>query len=172
MKFKNQLIKFATFKNTLILFILTLFINLYFARYFGALEHGVPDTHLFYSANTFYDLLDKYNQEELEAYSRGIIMLDFLYPIAYSLFLAFFTFRLSQKAVLSLLPFGILIFDVLENISVLTLIRLLPNRYDFFASLAGGFTLVKWIFAATSIGIALYFSIRYLIQSRYLKNEG
>ena len=112
--------RFATAKNIILFFILSLLVNLQFARYHGVLEFGIPDTHLHYTADDFYALMEKYTQKEIDIYIKGILLLDFIYPIFYSLFLALFIFRLSHKTHLSLLPFGVLIFDYLENLSVLT----------------------------------------------------
>jgi len=137
----------------------------------GTLEYGIPDTSLHYTANDFYALMGKYSQEEIGIYVRGILLLDFIYPLFYSLFFALFIFRLSHKTLLSLLPFGVLIFDYLENLSVLTLIMLMPSRYNILATFAGYFTLTKWVLASLCLIIVLALIVRYLVTFKYGRNK-
>jgi len=163
--------KLATVKNIILFFVLSLLMNLLFARFYGVLEYGIPDTYLHYTANDFYTLMGKYSQEEIGIYIRGILLLDFIYPVFYSLFLALFIFSLSHKTLLSLLPFGVLIFDYLENLSVLTLILLMPSQYNMLAAFAGYFTLTKWFLASLCLIIVLVLIVRYLVKFKYGRNE-
>lgn len=163
--------KHATIKNIILFFVLSLLMNLLFAKFHGVLEFGVPDTHLHYTAKYFYALMEKYTQKEIGIYIRGILLLDFIYPILYSLFLALFIFRLSHKTHLILLPFGILIFDYLENLSVLTLIILMPSRYMNLATFAGYFTLAKWILASLCLIIVFVYMVSYFVKLKFGRNE-
>ncbi len=160
--------KFATVKNIILFFVLSLLMNLLFARFFGDLVYGIPDTKLHYTAEDFYALMEKYSQEEISTYIRGMLLLDFIYPVFYSLFLALFIFRLSHKTLLSLLPFGILILDYFENLSVLSLILLMPSRFNTLATFAGCFTLSKWLLAGLCLIIVFVLIVRYF---KYGRNE-
>lgn len=162
--------RYSKNKYLLVLFGLTLVINLVFIRHFSDLEYGIPDLQLHYTSNQFYDLMEKYDEHQLQAYANGIILLDFIYPLVYSLFLGLFLFRLSQKPWMGLLPFGILFFDVLENCTVLYLVYRLPLRNDFITTLAGNFTFIKWIFAAVSLSILFVLIVRSLIR-RYKRKK-
>jgi len=64
------------------------------------------------------------------------------------------------------LPFGILIFDYLENLSVLTLIMLMPSRYNMLATFAGYFTFTKWFLASLCLIIILIHIVRCLIKRK------
>jgi len=163
--------KLATVKNIILFFVLSLLVNLLFAKSHVVLEFGIPDTHLYYTAKDFYALMEKYTQKEIGIYIRGILLLDFIYPIFYSLFLTLFIFGLSHKTHLSLLPFGVLIFDYLENLSVLTLIMLMPSRYMYLATFAGYFTFAKWILASLCLIIVLIYMVRYFIKLKFRRNE-
>ena len=159
--------KLATVKNIILFFVLSLLMNLLFAKSSGVLKYGIPDTHLHYTAQDFYALMEEYSQEEIGIYIKGILLLDFIYPVFYSLFLALFIFSLSQKTLLSLLPFGILIFDYFENLSVLILIMLMPSRYNMLATFAGYFTLTKWFMASLCLITILVLLVRYLAKFKY-----
>lgn len=160
--------KLATVKNIILFFSLSLLVNLVFAGFSGDFEYGIPDTFIHYSANDFYALMGKYTHEEIGIYLRGILLLDLIYPVFYSLFLALFIFALSRKTLLSLLPFGVLIFDYLENLSVFTLIMFLPTRNNILATFAGYFTLIKWFLAGLCLIIVLVLSVRYLLKIKYI----
>lgn len=163
--------KLATVKNITLFFVLSFLANLLFALFTKGLNYGFPDAYLHYTANNFYALMEQYSLEEIGIYTRSIIFLDFLYPVFYSLFLALFIFRLSHKTFLSLLPFGVLIFDYFENLSVLTLIKLMPSRYDTLATIAGYFTLTKWILASFCLMIVLFYLGRYLVKLKFKQKE-
>jgi len=163
--------KLASVKNIILFFVLSLLVNLLFAKSHGILEFGIPDTHLHYTAEEFYALFEKYTQKEINIYIKGMLLLDFIYPVFYSLFLALFIFRLSHKTLQSLLPFGVLIFDYIENMSVFTLIRLMPSRHMDLATFAGYFTLTKWILTSLCLIIVLVYMVRYFVKLKFGRNE-
>ncbi len=161
----SLLSRYATLKHLALLFALLIIINMLFALFFADLEHGVPDTHIHYTAEEFYTLMEGYTSEERVVYIRGLLLLDFLYPIIYSLFLSLLIFRLSHRTTISLLPFGVLMFDFFENITLLILVVHIPERFPVTASIAGYFTLIKWSLAALCAVTVLILIVRRVLRA-------
>lgn len=168
---KTYFKKRATVKNIILFFILSLLVNLLFTLFSGALEYEIPDTHFYYTPKDFYALMGKFSRENIDIYIKSILLLDFIYPVFYSLFLAFFIFSLSQKTLLSLLPFGILIFDYLENLSVLTLIMLMPSQYNILATFSGYSTMIKWILTGICLIIIFVYIVFYFTKIKFGQNK-
>jgi len=170
-KIQNSFFRRSTWGNIILFLALSLSINILFAKSSEILKYGIPDIKFHYSPDQFYDLFQTYNPEEIQYYVRTILLLDFIYPIFYTLFTSLLIFKISQKTYLSLFPFGILVFDYFENFTVLTLVQILPSQNFTLATFAGYFTSTKWLFALLCLGIVLFSALSKLKTWDFLKKS-
>jgi hypothetical protein len=109
------------------------------------------DLEINYTAEEAYLRLSGFSEEIRESYRMGLMVSDMIYPIVYSLLFSFIIYRLWQNEKLALLPFMILIFDFIENISIITMLGLFPEKSIFWGTLAGISTSLKWFFSALTL---------------------
>lgn len=148
---KTMFQQFATKRNLVVLFLLTVLCNVLMALYFGDLTEQVLDTYLYYSASEAYEAMEKYGDYKRQRYIQGTILLDFIYPVIYCLLLSFSLFRLKVNARRAILPWWILLVDYLENGIIIFLLSRFPVRYEGLAGIAGVVTLIKWLMVIASI---------------------
>lgn len=86
------------------------------------------------------------------------LTLDVVYPIIYTLFLGiamFMMYRIgsSGRPIRNLhrLPLLVILFDYLENLSIVALLSVYPSDFHWMAVLCSTFTLLKWL----SFGLVL-----------------
>ena len=170
-KIQNFYLRRSTWGNIILFLTLSLSINVLFAKSAEILKYGIPDILFHYSSDQFYELFQRYNPREIQYYFRTILLLDFIYPIFYTLFTGLLIFKLSQNTFISLIPLVILIFDYLENITVLTLVQFLPSQNFTLATFAGYFTSTKWLFALLCLGIVLVSALTKLKTWDFLKKS-
>ena len=85
--------------------------------------------------------------------------MDLIYPLVYSLLFAFLLTMVLRSAFppgsplqrMQLLPFMMMIFDYLENLSISLLLVQYPTQSFLLARIASIFTTLKWCFGAFSI---------------------
>lgn len=126
-------------------------------------EIGSPDTSLFYSPQTLYDLADAYGPRGRQAYIRARFTFDLVWPVVYALFLTTAiswlygrTFPAGsrwQRA--NLIPLLGMLLDYLENISTSVVMARYPDATPLVVSLAPIFTLAKWVFVSGSFLLLL-----------------
>ena len=148
--------------------ILGLFILL--ALFMGVLLPGVKsrigpgnsapiDLTFFPSPQTIFSMLAAFDAPGRAFYRLHELTLDIIYPITYTLFFSLLiTFLLNSASkrksplqLLNLIPFGTLIFDLLENAGIVTLLTLYPSQPSglaWFVSISNG---IKWLFAGAMI---------------------
>jgi hypothetical protein len=170
-KIQNFFLRRSTWRNIILFLALSLSINVLFAKSAEILKYGIPDILFHYSSDQFYELFQRYNPQEIQYYVRTILLLDFIYPIFYTLFTSLLIFKLSQKTYLSLFPFGIMILDYFENITVLTLVQILPSQNLGLATIAGYFTSIKWLSAIICLVIVLILTLGKLKTWLFLKKS-
>lgn len=153
--------KYATKRNLIALAILTVTCNVLLLLYFGDFEESPLDTYVYYTASEAYKAIDNYGVYNRGRYIRGTILLDFIYPIIYSLMLSFSLFRLKVRAGLAILPLWIIPMDYLENVTIIFLLSQFPQRYVVLASIAGVVTSMKWLMVVmTLLSIIILFVYR------------
>lgn len=121
-------------------------------------ESGSPDTSLYYTASDLYRKAEAYGPAGRAAYIRARFTFDLIFPLVYTAFLVTAISWLVKRANLAwkswgrlnLLPLAGMVFDFLENISAATVMSRYPQTTTVLDHLAGVFTLLKWIFIATS----------------------
>jgi len=84
---------------------------------------------------------------------------DILYPIIYTLFFSLFITWLFQRGFaaeskmhrLNMVPFGAWLFDLLKNLGIVGMLSVYPSTPALLAWVSSNFTMIKWLFAGTSI---------------------
>lgn len=143
----------AKWKSILILLGLILFINILIFPLFVTKNESklVLDTQFSYTPEKAYKILSDYTDDELKTYIIVELTVDFVYPIVYTLFIAFLIFKLSNKSTLSLFPLLILFSDYFENIGIVTIAYYYPQKLPNIVTVTSLLTSLKWILVAISI---------------------
>ena len=126
-------------------------------------DAGIPDLSFYYSADDLYRMADDYGEDGREAYIRARFTFDLIWPLVYTFFLTttiswVFSRVLSIDSTLrwvNLAPFLGMIFDYLENISTSIVIWRFPAHTPLIGSLAGFFTIIKWLFVGGSFVVLI-----------------
>lgn len=124
---------------------------------------GLPDTNLTYSSQNLLDIANHYGAEGRLAYIISAFTFDVAWPIAYGSFLLLTVSWFTKKVTLpipfwktaNLIPAAGLFFDFLENSSISIVLARYPNSSFPLSTLAGLFTLAKWIFLTASVLLIL-----------------
>lgn len=122
----------------------------------------ILDTQFSYSSDKAYTILAEYNKEELKEYGIGVLTVDFVYPIIYSLFLCFLIYKLSNKKTIAMLSLIMLFSDYAENLGIVTIINYYPQKLPCIVSLSSLFTSLKWttlVFLIITILVLMSFKI-------------
>jgi hypothetical protein len=124
---------------------------------------GSPDTSFFYAAADLYELAEAYGADGRQAYIRSRFTFDLVFPLVYVFFLtagiswlyrrAWAEDSLWQRANLAPLLGGL--FDYLENGSTSLVMARYPAQTAVVDTLAGVFTLAKWLFVGGSFALLL-----------------
>lgn len=147
---REFLTRFSTDKNLLILLILFLGFNIWILP--SMLPGEKPlDLEVFYTADEAYARVGGFSPELRESYKMGLLISDMLYPLVYSTFFSFLIFRLWQNLMLAFIPLFILLFDFIENTSIINILILYPEKSLFWGILAGISTSIKWFFSAFTL---------------------
>lgn len=153
-------------KGGLILFLLALFFlfNLVVMpsgkNLMGGPAHEVGSIDLTFGASpaSLLDRVEAYGPQGRAVYRIFTLTADVAYPIIYSLFMGLaitYTFRRifpekSWLQKLNLVPFGALLFDILENIGIASLMTAYPQRLTLLAGYTVVMNFIKWILAGAS----------------------
>ena len=127
---------------------------------------GVPDLMHGFTAAELYARLEAFGPEGRRVYF-GAELVDLVYPLVYATTLAFVLalaaralFAAGSRWVLAcLLPFGVMLFDYLEDTCFFAVLLAWPARLEAVATAGGVFNMGKWVvFAAvlplTVLGLA------------------
>ncbi len=137
-----------------------------------------PDTSFYYTKNELYQIAEEYGREGRLFYIDSRITFDIIWPFIYTIFLINAISWIANKTILegsrvrlvNLVPLGGILFDFLENISNMVVMFRYPNPTDILASLAGIFTVLKWVFVGGSFVIlALVFILWLAVKLNIIK---
>jgi len=114
---------------------------------------GSPDLSFFYSPEDLYQMAEAYGEDGRDAYIQARFTFDVVWPIVYGAFLVTAISWLFLRSIptcswlrpMNLVPLFGMLFDYLENLSTSLVMWRYPLRTAFIDSLAGVFTLIKWI---------------------------
>ena len=148
-----------------ILFLLDMFFNLFVLPMAQALikgDAGGPgplDLRFFTPPAKMFEIIGQYGEYNRVFYRNVELTADILYPIVYTLFFSLFLSWLFQRGFASasrmqkwnVLPFGAWLFDLLENLGIVTLLSVYPSTPVALALLTTLLTMVKWAFAGGSM---------------------
>jgi hypothetical protein len=151
--------KYSTTRNIISLLILWILFNIGFFIAFTNLDGQLLDLKLYYNAAEAQEMIHSYGSDGRTIYINGILWLDYLYPIVYSLLLIFIIFRLGSNTKLSVIPLPAIIFDYLENSSIVWMLYKYPETYSI-GNISGIFTLLKWSFVIISILVIIVLVIK------------
>ncbi len=104
-----------------------------------------------YSPAEAYEMIAAYGEEARQSYIRGLLLIDFAYPVVYTLLLGFGIYMLWHSPRLSLQPLLIMAADYLENAGILIMLSAWPERITELAFATSIFTTLKWSLVALSV---------------------
>jgi hypothetical protein len=152
-----------------ILFLLDMFFNILVMPMAQALmkfDGGGPgslDLRFFTPPARMFEIIGQYGEYNRIFYRNFELTGDILYPIVYTLFFSLLLSWLFQRGFApaskiqkwNTLPFGMWLFDLLENLGIVTLLAVYPSTPVIVAVLTTLITMVKWIFAGGSVLLIL-----------------
>ncbi|MCC6299981.1 MAG: hypothetical protein IT314_11835 [Anaerolineales bacterium] len=124
----------------------------------GSGDVGPIDLQLFYTPDKVYSMVESYGEAGRADYRLFELTGDILYPIVYTLFFSLAITWLFQRGFASnsamqkynVVPFGGWLFDLLENLGIVTMLSIFPSTPAALAWLTALFTFIKWLFAIAS----------------------
>lgn len=125
----------------------------------GAGGPGALDLRFFTPPAKAFEMIAAYGEYNRVFYRNFELTVDILYPMAYTLFFSLLITWLFQKSFasnsqmqnLNVMPFGIWLFDLLENLGIVTMLSVYPATPAIAAWLTTIFSMIKWIFAGASM---------------------
>ena len=122
------------------------------------------DLMFFYTPAEAFAMIEKYGEAGRDIYFKIDLTADIIYPIIYTLFYGFLLSWLFQRGFkpeskmqkFNVMPVGAFLFDLLENVGIVTMLSMYPSQPAAMAWLTMVFGSFKWLFAFASIGLALY----------------
>lgn len=115
---------------------------------------GSVDMSFFLKTEAVFEMAEAYGEAGRQQYINARLTFDSIYPLSYGFFLIVASGYFLAKAFnenqfaysLNLIPFFGVIFDFLENFSVVMVMAAYPEKRTFFAFLVTLFTPMKWVF--------------------------
>ena len=126
------------------------------------------DLMFFYTPQKAFDMIEKYGEGGRAIYSKIELTADILYPVIYTLFFGLLISWLFQRGFKpnspmqkwNVIPVGTWLFDLLENVGILSMLSIYPSRSDILAWITMLIGSLKWAFAFVSIGLVLVGLVR------------
>ena len=130
------------------------------------------DLRFAYSPTEAFAKLVAFSDVGRSAYRSFLLTADIIYPVSYTLFFLWSIALLGRQsdmqndAKLMTAPLLLLVFDMLENTTIILLLTLYPSKPVALALVASVFTTTKWIFAGLTM-----FQIAVMLVQIALKNR-
>lgn len=145
---------------------------------FGGDGKAAPlDLMFSYSPDQAYQKIESYGPQVRHSYAISALTLDVAYPLTYSLMFSVWLSLLLKPAGrvaygICMLPFAVLLFDLLENSGIVIMLLMFPERLDLLARATSLATSLKWVSAGTVILLTLGLSLKWLfmIALRWLRS--
>jgi hypothetical protein len=117
------------------------------------------DLQFFSTPAKLFAMAESYGEYGRAFYRNVEMTVDILYPIIYTLAFGLFISWLFRRGFkpdnkmqkLNVMPVGAWLFDLLENLGIVTLLSTFPAQLTAVAWLTTIFTMVKWVFAGASM---------------------
>jgi hypothetical protein len=143
-----------------------------------ALSGGVGpiDLRFFSTPAQIQTMVEAYGEAGRASYRLVELTADILYPIVYTLFFGLLLSWLLQRAFasgssarrLNVVPLAAWLFDLLENLGIVTLLSIYPNTSTLLAWATILFTVIKWVFALVTL-VLIIFALVLAIRNRFRK---
>jgi len=125
---------------------------------------GPIDLQFFYTPDKVYGMIASYGDEIRTSYRTFELTGDIIYPIVYTLFFSLAITWLFQRGFPSdsnmhkynVVPFGAWLFDLFENICIVTMLSIYPSTPSALAWISTIFTMLKWLFVIPTALLLLY----------------
>jgi len=175
--FFNFLKLYATKRNIIIGILLIVLFNVLLLPEFSKLFfkcsidiNSILDLKFSYTITEAYFLIENLRENGRNTYKLTLLLIDFPYALMYGFVYAFIIIKLLNRTTLkrfyylSVAPFLISWFDVLENSGIILMLSKYPTKLNVICNLTSIFTSLKWIFAAITflIIISLFINLMYL----------
>ncbi len=122
-----------------------------------------------YTVEEVYGWIERYGETGRRAYMVGELTVDLIYPLVYTCLFAgligFFT-RFPDGGKyrwLAISPALIWLFDLFENIGIVTMLYSYPDQLHGVARVTSWFTTIKWTLAYSVIALTLVLGGRFII---------
>jgi len=125
---------------------------------------GPIDLQLFYTPEKVYGMVASYGDEIRASYRLFELTGDIIYPIIYTLFFALAITWLFKRGFPSnsrmhkynVVPFGAWLFDLFENLCIVTMLTIYPSTPPLLAWVSVAFTFIKWLFILPTALLLIY----------------
>ncbi|NIS80230.1 MAG: hypothetical protein GTO14_08480 [Anaerolineales bacterium] len=119
---------------------------------------GSPDLSFYYTADDLYQMAEAYGEGGRRAYVKARFTFDLIWPLVYTMFVSTGISWVYQRVFTpgslwrrsNLVPLLGALFDYLENVSTSLVMIRYPNPTVAVDTLAGVFTMVKWVLVTGS----------------------
>ena len=158
----------ATIKNVVIGFLLIVLFNAFLLPFLPELIWGfkmpiskILDLKFSYTLDVCYNLFDEIGANGRNSYQLSELFIDTPYAIVYSFTYAISIYLLLKAndlvkfKILIVTPILIGIFDILENLGIVTMLMNFPEKLVQIAQLTSAATSLKWLFAMITFLIIL-----------------
>ncbi|MEW6404771.1 MAG: hypothetical protein AB1649_23485 [Chloroflexota bacterium] len=124
---------------------------------------GPLDMQFFSTPDRAYGMIEAYGKYTRAFYRNFELTVDIIYPIIYTLFFSLLITWLFRKGFaasspmqkLNVIPFGAWLFDLLENIGIVSMISVYPSTPAALAWITTLFTMTKWLFVMAGMVLVL-----------------
>ncbi len=150
---KKFLEKYAGTKSLIILFTMTVVFNLLLFPLLMPADDDIKplDIMFAYSPEDAYEMISALGDAGRQNYIKGLLFLDFIYPVIYSLFLGFSIYLLYREILPAVSPLLILVSDYIENTGIIIMLSSYPTGLITIAWITSFFTSLKWILAGLAV---------------------
>lgn len=140
--------------NLIILSCLLILFNILLSSFLPADQ--ALDLKFAYSVQEAYEAIGMLDLETRKIYRLGIWALDLPYMIIYGLLFSGILFKIWEKKKVMLIPLGVVLLDLFENLMVLRILKLYPLENETLATFASFFTTGKWLLVGVMVLMILF----------------
>lgn len=154
--------------NLIILSCLVILFNILLSSFLPADQ--ALDLKFAYSVKEAYEAIGMLDLETRKIYRLGIWALDLPYMIIYGLLFSGILFKIWEKKKMMLIPLGVVLLDLFENLMVLRILKLYPIENEALATFASFFTTGKWLLVGVMV-LMILFGLIHKFFDRKLSTE-
>lgn len=136
------------------------------------------DLMVFSTPEKIFGMIERYGEYGRRFYRGVELTVDIIYPIVYLFFFGLFISWLFQRGFapnhpirkFNIMPFGAWFFDLLENITIVSLLTIYPSKPSLLVWILILLSHVKWLFAGASI-VLIVIGIVMAAKNKFKKQE-